>query len=176
MSYDHSGRPDSSTAVIVVAVIAGLVIALGLLALGAFLFVGLRARTAVRLQRQRALVVQRQAMEQHARLAAQRDRAWQQQTAANEAAIQVVDELTDAPSSLRQISIQLNDQGHLEVDGEPMSLVELERRLRAAEPSVGVGPSVVICADGRCLFEHVSSVLSVCEQAGIEDVRVVPCP
>ena len=61
--------------------------------------------------------------------------------------------------------------GHLDLDGKPVTEQELTSRLAAARTPL-TEPTVVIHGDAKCPFQHVASALGACRQAGISELGI----
>jgi biopolymer transport protein ExbD len=76
--------------------------------------------------------------------------------------------LTAAP---KQRVVTVEAEGTIRLDGEPLSLAELTRRLSASRveyPAL----SVVIRGDAACAFQHVAASLAACKEAKISDLGI----
>jgi biopolymer transport protein ExbD len=61
--------------------------------------------------------------------------------------------------------------GHLELDGESVSIDELVNQLTTARGGLSE-PSVVIRGDAACPFQHVAAALAACRQANISELGI----
>ena len=66
--------------------------------------------------------------------------------------------------------VQVHADGRIQLDGDVVTLVELQRRL--AEAISGPSQSVVILGDAGCPFQHVAATMAACKQAGVTDLSV----
>ena len=71
----------------------------------------------------------------------------------------------------KQLVIEMDAQGALRLDGEPVSLQDLPQRLVQGGDGQ-VRRSVIIRADKRLSYGHVVTVLGVARQAHIQDIAV----
>jgi len=141
------GTNSASTAVAAVLVVV-LLLVLGIMVLGAGAWFFARARASeeqAMAVRQRA-VVQERALVVAGEFKAKRDA----QTA----------------DSRRKVTIQLDHEGNIQTDGDPLQLADLKAKLE--DTSKETDMAVVISVDNRCLFQHVGAVLDVCRQIGIQ--------
>ena len=76
------------------------------------------------------------------------------------------------PVAVLQITISIDKDGDTSVDGNSMQLTELQSRLQRMSAGSNGQLSVVIQVDDQCPFEHVAVILSLCEEAGIENPRL----
>ncbi len=72
----------------------------------------------------------------------------------------------------RDITVELNQDGKITMDGKPIESDQLKSTLRDAGKGRESAVSVLIKADKKCLFEHVASVLAVCQELDIPNVRI----
>jgi biopolymer transport protein ExbD len=76
----------------------------------------------------------------------------------------------DTTPPKQPLSVNVFADGHVELDGESISLDELTRRLAGSR---GLGdPSIVIRGDGACPFQHVAAALAACRQANISELGI----
>ena len=71
-----------------------------------------------------------------------------------------------------EVTIEIDEDGNLAVNGKPAALADLRTTLLKVSERAGEGASVAIKVDDRCVFRHVARVIAICEEAGIEDVRI----
>ena len=76
----------------------------------------------------------------------------------------------------REITIQLDDKGHLKMDDKPVEGKQLKNLLRNAGKGRESAIAVTIKADKKCMFEHVATVLSVCQELDISNVKITTAP
>ena len=76
----------------------------------------------------------------------------------------------EVAQEIKQSVIEMDAQGALRLDGEPVSLQELPQRL--AQGGGQVRRSVIIRADKRLSYGNVVTVLGVARQAHIQDIAV----
>lgn len=171
MGYEERPASSSSAAIVVVVVVAVIMIMLIILALGlgALFYVRAESRqTAVRAEIAEVEAVRQQAS---ARAELERGRVVAAQTLTQSSA-------EEKPSS-RQIVIALDADGHLTVDGQRTPLDDLRGVLEKAQPGQAAAVSVTIEADGRCPFQQVADVQTLCRELGIQTVElkaVKPAP
>jgi len=72
----------------------------------------------------------------------------------------------------REIVIDIDQAGEVYLRGQPTTLEELERLLKAAVASNPTNQSAVIRADRGASFQPVVSVMDVCNRTGISDYSV----
>ncbi len=72
----------------------------------------------------------------------------------------------------RQITLQVDEEGKIKMDGRAVEQKQLAMMLRHARKGRESALSVTIKADKKCLFEHVASVLSVCQELDIPNVSI----
>ncbi len=70
----------------------------------------------------------------------------------------------------QHFTIAIDQDGNALVDGNALLPSELPSQLRTMIDESSSHLSVVTQVDGECKFEHVSRILSLCEEAGIENV------
>jgi biopolymer transport protein ExbD len=83
-------------------------------------------------------------------------------------------EVVAAMDSGRQLTIELDKQGQLTVDGESTDLGGLTNKLRAIVADEGATITVNVRADNECPFQHAAAVISSCQQLGISRFRIQP--
>ncbi len=156
---DHQ-QSGCSTSVVILTVLIVIVFFLALATVGgALLFTRMRtAQQHAMMAHEQALMqaqAARQAVEQaHAQTEAELDQA---------KAIAAETQAEQAPV----ITIQLDKDGRVLLDGEPVDPSGVEAALR----KTGAG-KVVIEADNRCLFEHVARQLEICQKLDIDDLEI----
>jgi biopolymer transport protein ExbD len=68
------------------------------------------------------------------------------------------------------LAVNVFADGHIELDGQAVTLEELTRQLAAAQ---GLGAlSVIIRGDSACPFQHVAAALAACRQANISELGI----
>jgi len=116
-----------------------------------------------RVERERAFEAAKQA-QQLAEEAQRRARASSENAVA---------EASDSPTDEgNEVTIEIDEDGNLAVNGKPGALADLRTTLLKVSERAGEGASVAIKVDDRCVFRHVARVIAICEEAGIEDVRI----
>lgn len=71
----------------------------------------------------------------------------------------------------RRFTVEMASDGAITLNGESMTLGQLEARL-TAEPGARQQRSVIIRADKRLLYGKVVEVMGVCQAVGIDDIAV----
>ena len=71
----------------------------------------------------------------------------------------------------RVVMVNIDRDGRTYIDGQFLSVDEVERLLRRAKTNNPLNQSVTIRADRRVAFEHVSTVMNLCSKVGIRDYR-----
>lgn len=185
MHYDAPPRKSSAGTVITVFLVLGCLMLVGLAT--AFFGVMLFAREG----RSRAMVQQAIAMEraEEARARARAEelsaRAEQMGQRAATLAREHAAEATDAAATAelakpdhsirvadREITIQLDEAGKIQVDGAACETPQLNELLAGAVQGREDAIIVIIKADKRCLFESVAGVLAVCKELHLPHVRI----
>lgn len=72
----------------------------------------------------------------------------------------------------REIVIDIDEQGEVYLRGQPTSLEDLERLLKASVANNPTNQSAVIRADRSTSFQPVVSVMDICNRTGISDYSV----
>ena len=72
----------------------------------------------------------------------------------------------------REITIQLDEGGKIQVDGTACELPQLKEMLEKAGQGREHDIIVIVKADKRCLFEPVAGVLAVCKELDLPHVRI----
>jgi hypothetical protein len=72
----------------------------------------------------------------------------------------------------REITIQLDETGKIQVDGTACELPQLKEMLAGAGQGREHAIIVIVKVDKRCLFEPVANVLAVCKELGLPHVRI----
>jgi biopolymer transport protein ExbD len=67
--------------------------------------------------------------------------------------------------------VAVQSDGHMELDGTPVTLEGLTARLTAERTPLGE-PAVVIRGDAQCAFQHIAAALAACRQAGISELGI----
>lgn len=73
------------------------------------------------------------------------------------------------PPEPRVVSVLAD--GHVELDGQVVTLAELTTRLSAAHRQLSE-PTVVIRGDAKCSFQNVAAALAACRQANISELGI----
>lgn len=72
----------------------------------------------------------------------------------------------------RELTLQVDAEGNIEVDGKEIKRDQLKQYLRDASKGRETALTVTVKADKKCLFGHVASVLSICQELDVANVRV----
>jgi biopolymer transport protein ExbD len=72
----------------------------------------------------------------------------------------------------KELFVNIDQQGDYYVDGRVVTRDEVEQILRQAVASNPVNQSVVIRADKRVQFDHVVTVMNLCNRTGVRDYSV----
>jgi len=86
-------------------------------------------------------------------------------------AVPEVSEAGETSAPPQPLVVSVFDDGHVELDGQPVSLEELTSRLAAAHGRFGE-PTVVIRGDAACPFQHVAAALAACRQANVSELGI----
>ena len=163
----HTDRQTGCTpAVRGLTLFAGMLVVFLLIAGGAATLLYFRLRAGeqmARVERERAFEAAKQA-QQLAEEAQRRARASSENA--------VADAAGSSADEGSEVTIEIDGDGNPAVAGTPVAIADLTTTLLRFSERAGGAASVVIKVDNRCLFEHVAKVLTTCEEAGIEDVRV----
>ena len=73
----------------------------------------------------------------------------------------------------REVAIQIDAEGKLQLEGTACELPQLKERLQQAGQGREQDLVVVVKADKRCVFEHVAAVLAICKELNLPHVRIV---
>jgi biopolymer transport protein ExbD len=85
-----------------------------------------------------------------------------------------VPEVSQAGDTLpppRPLVVAVLADGHMELDGQPVTPAELTAQLAAARARQG-DPSVVIRGDAQCTFQDVAAALAACREANISELGI----
>jgi biopolymer transport protein ExbD len=72
----------------------------------------------------------------------------------------------------REMSVQLDAEGKIQVDGAACELAQLKETLQKAGEGRQDDLVLVVKADKQCRFEHVAAVLAVCKELNLPHVRI----
>lgn len=72
----------------------------------------------------------------------------------------------------REVTVSLNAEGKLQVDGGDCEFAQLKDVLSQAIKGREEAVRLTVRVDKRCVFEHVSAVLAVCRELDVRDVRI----
>jgi biopolymer transport protein ExbD len=82
-----------------------------------------------------------------------------------------VSEAPDATPPPRPLVVNVFADGHVDFDGQPVTLAELTAQLVEARSRLG-DAAVVIRGDAQCAFQDVASVLGACRAANISELGI----
>ncbi len=85
--------------------------------------------------------------------------------------VQLPEVRSGATAEAGQFTIEMASDGALTVNGDRVTLEELEARL-TSEAAVKAQRAVVIKADKRLLYGKVVEVMGLCQAAGVEEIAV----
>ena len=188
MRYDAPPRRSSAGTVVLVIVLLGFMFLVGLAVVGFGVLMFAHAES-----RQARVMMQRDIAMQHAEQA--RAHVEKVRARAEEVSQRVAADarhvLEDAPEAIaeaesaeraeekvsirvanREITIQLDEAGKIQVDGTACELPQLKEMLASASQGRENAVMVIVKADKRCVFEPVAGVLAVCKELGFAHVRI----
>lgn len=73
-----------------------------------------------------------------------------------------------------RVTVGIDREGHIFLDGKPVTLQELPERLRA--PAGEIGPAVMISGDEGSPLQDLVHVLDALKQAGVASAQIVTKP
>ena len=73
------------------------------------------------------------------------------------------------PPQPRTVSVFAD--GHVELDGQAVSLIELKAALAALQQT-GRNTGVVVRGDASCEFQHIAAAMGACRDAGISELGI----
>jgi biopolymer transport protein ExbD len=76
------------------------------------------------------------------------------------------------PVAQREITLQLDQEGQVTMDGQIVPIDELETALANARKGRESTLSVVVRADAQCRFQYVAAVLEICKKVDLPNVQV----
>jgi biopolymer transport protein ExbD len=84
---------------------------------------------------------------------------------------------SDTPSqsirvAQREVTVSLNAEGQIQVDGSNCELPQLKEVLSQAIKGREEALRLAVQVDKQCAFEHLSAVLAVCRELDVRDVRI----
>jgi len=88
-----------------------------------------------------------------------------------EVAVPQVAQAGEDVSPKQPLVVNVLSDGHLELDGKPVTASELTSQLAAARTPL-TEPTVVIHGDAKCPFQNVADALGACKQAGISELGI----
>ena len=156
---DHR-QSGCSTSVVILTVLIVIVFLLAITTVGGVLLL-----TRMRTAQQHAVMAHERAMMQAKAARQAVEQAYEQAEAELEQAKAIAAETQAEQAPV--ITIQLDKDGRVWLDGEPVDPSGVEAALRES----GAG-KVVIEADKRCLFEHVARQLEICQNLDIDDLEI----
>jgi biopolymer transport protein ExbD len=155
MRHDHDSESSGAGVAIAVAVV------LLLLAVGGVVVVGGVWLIRSSAQADAMMAMQREALAQEAAARAM----------AEEAAAARGNEVAGTP---RTVTIQIDREGALQLDGEPAPRSDLKTRLDALRSDANSQVEVLIQVDERCAAASILEVVQICEEVGWKNVRLAP--
>jgi biopolymer transport protein ExbD len=72
----------------------------------------------------------------------------------------------------REVTVSLNAEGKIQVDGSDCELSQLKEVLSQAIKGREAALRLAVQVDRQCAFEHLSAVLAVCRELDVRDVRI----
>jgi biopolymer transport protein ExbD len=82
-----------------------------------------------------------------------------------------VAEAGDAATPPEPMVVSVLADGHVELDGQVVTLAELTTQLSAAHRQLSE-PTVVIRGDAKCAFQNIAAALAACRQANISELGI----
>lgn len=76
----------------------------------------------------------------------------------------------------KEIFLHVDEEGHFYVGRQPFAPNELETHLSHLALQNPTSQTVVLRADRRCSWDHVSLAIDLCHKAGIHDIRLPAQP
>jgi len=159
MGNDNHQHGSAGTFVAIVAVIV-------VLLLGGLVLLGVGALFWVRTDARQAEVVARMEVE---RAVVEMEKA---EKLATRVKVKESAKVESKEASTRELTIEIDRDGAITVDGESTNLDGLRTRIQKVGTNGGVRLAVQLKADPCCLARHVVAVQSVCSEQGVEDVRM----
>ncbi len=156
MTHDRDRQPDigGAATVILVTLILGLLV----LAVGGFFFLAYsRSQSQMVMARDAAMAAREKAVQ------AERER---KQLLAES------DPAEPDSATVQQLTIAIDEDGDTSIDGKSMRPDELRNELHTMNAGASGQLSVVVQVDDQCPFEHLAVILSLCDEAGIENPRL----
>jgi biopolymer transport protein ExbD len=175
MGYDNQPRSSSASVVIILVLLVFMMLG-GMLVVGVggwFLVARSRMQREVAIeQRQRAIEAQQmaRAMAEEAEVAAEAARM--QAGRALKTVAEFEKEVVGKTQDSMQITLQLDRDGELTVDGEPADLDRLNRIMESAVAEKDATITIEVLADEQCTFRHVEEVVSLCQEWGVARFRL----
>lgn len=81
-------------------------------------------------------------------------------------------EVAPPQALVRKMTLRLDSQGKILADDQSVDMSELKNLLVKAREDGTIRLDVVVEVDRQCRFEHVAAVQAVCQEAGVESVRI----
>jgi biopolymer transport protein ExbD len=82
--------------------------------------------------------------------------------------------MSESSAATQTIAIQIDEVGAIQVEGQPAPLDDLKTRLDAIRSDADSKVEVLIQVDERCAAATVLEVVQVCQELGLQDVRLAP--
>jgi biopolymer transport protein ExbD len=188
MQYEVPPRRRSAGGIVLAIFLLGFLFLIGVAVFGIGVLTFFRAdahRAQVIVQRDMAMRQVEEARARAEQLRARAEEAGNRVAAEAHDALARVAEATDlaAPTETdaekgsirvaeREVTIQLDETGKIQVDGKACELPQLKELLNGAGQGREDAIIVIVKADKRCLFEPVAGVLAVCKELGLPHVRI----
>ena len=106
--------------------------------------------------------------------------AMQRKALAQEAAARAMAEAAaaarggEAAGAPRPVTISIDHEGAIRLDGDPAPLADLKSRLEAVRADANSAVELVIQVDERCAAASILDVVQVCNELGWKQVRLAP--
>ena len=174
MGYDNQPRSSSVPVVAIVLLLIFMVLG-GLVVVGVgtwFLVRSRRAEQVVMVERQRAIEAEQMARAMAAKVEAAAEEARTQAFEALQTAKEFEKEVVSRTQSDTQITVQLDQDGKLTVDGESADVDGLNKIMESAVAGKDASITIELLADEQCMFRHVEEVVSLCQKWGITRFRL----
>jgi biopolymer transport protein ExbD len=169
MRYEAPPRRRSTGTVVLVVFLLGFMFLVGLAVVGFGVLLFARAEShQARAIRQRDIAIRHA---EDARVHVEQARA-KVEVVRERVAAEAADEQGSIRVADREIAIQLDEAGKIQVDGTACELPQLKDTLASAGQGRENAIIVIVKADKRCLFEPVAGVLAVCKELGFAHVRI----
>lgn len=90
--------------------------------------------------------------------------------------IQPPHSLSETPAQTAGLLVQINSNGHIALDGDPVAAEQLQSAVQAYLSAHPNGNTVRLKADGLVNASRVVAVMRVLKQAGVERLRLLTMP